>query len=68
MMLFHLFLLCTVYLWSYMCVCFMTQYYVVSVGTKSVESFPVNPIWSELEEVNNHQFLHPPPLVWEFVD
>ena len=48
----------------------MTQYYVTSVGTKSMESFSVNPIvvHMEWEELNNYQFLWLPPLVWWFLN
>ena len=41
----------------------MTQYYmyVSFVGTKSAESFSVNPIEVHERELNNCQFLQPPP-------
>ena len=46
----------------------MTQYYVISVGTKSMESFSGNPIVAhrKWEKLNNHQFLQLPPLVFFF--
>ena len=40
----------------------MTQYYVISVGMESMESFSGNPIVVH-RELNNHHFLRLPPLV-----
>ena len=48
----------------------MTRCFVTFVGTKSTESFSVNPIvvHKEREKLNNHQFLQLPPLVQGFMN
>ena len=46
------------------------EHYVTSAGMKSMESFLVSPIvvHMEWEELKEHQFLWPPPLVWWFLN